>query len=281
MITKNGEWWNYSWNVAPGCTKVSEECAHCWAELMAKRLKAMGTPGYTGLLDDKGRWTGRVNLLEWRLEDPIHLRRLRRIAVNLMGDLFHVQVPFSFIGQVYDAIRAADRHTYLVLTKRPQRAAEFLKWYGDGPFPFIWMGTTAGTQQSANERWSAMAWMAQRGWNTWSSSEPRLAAIDWHGWEFLRWMVTGGESGPYARPMAPSWARADRDWCQDHKIAFWFKQWGEWAPQPASQASPQIEEHELGGLASTTLGGETLLRVGRKLAGRELDGRTWEEWPDE
>jgi protein gp37 len=233
-----------------------------------------------------------VNLLEARLEEPLRLKRPRRIAVNLMGDLFHDQVPIEFIGRVFGIMSLAPRHTFMVLTKRPERMVECIRsiWAFAGILRNVWLGTTAGTQRSANERWSAMAWLAQAGWKTWVSSEPRLEAIDWHGWEFLKALATGGESGPYARPMSPAWLRADREWCGAHGVKFWFKQWGEWAPVP-SPYPPALSpsgrapdgEREPGGLENypmTTLGGEMLFRFGRKMAGRELDGRTWEEWPD-
>ena len=290
---KSGEWWDYSWNIAPGCTQVSAECDHCWALAMAKRLQGMGKAGYEGLVDalpptpphlqtqqmGRGvRWTGRVNLLEKRLKDPLELKRPRVIAVNLMGDLFHENVPDLFLHSVFDVMARAERHRFMVLTKRPERAVKFLRaqWVKQevqyiAPLRNVWIGTTAGMQRSANERWNAMSWIAQAGWNTWVSSEPRLEAIDWHGWSFLKWMVTGGESGPYARPMVPAWARADRDWCVDHGVAFWFKQWGEWGPE--------VPGVDLSNYPMTTFGREILFRFGRKMAGRMLNGRTWEEVP--
>jgi len=267
MKSKDGEWWNYSWNVAPGCTKVSDECAHCWALTMAKRLQGMKKPGYEGLVDAKGNWTGKVNLMNWRLEDPLKLKTPHVIAVNLMGDLFHPQIPDAFIGQVFGIMGKANQHTYMVLTKRPDRMLEVITRINRvfGALPNIWLGTTAGTQRSANERWSSMALIAQWGWNTWVSSEPRLEAIHWRGWAFLKMLVTGGESGPYARPMVPAWPRADRKWCEDHGVDFWFKQWGEWGPTPPVNG----EESQL---AVATFGDERMYRVGRKLAGRRLDG---------
>ena len=192
-----------------------------------------------------------------------------------MGDLFHPEVPFGFIGQVFLVMMQADRHHFMVLTKRPERLVEYLKnddWmtrHASQISKNICLGTTAGTQRSANERWGAMAWLAQQGWKTWVSSEPRLEKIDWHGWEFLKRMVTGGESGPYARPMNPVWPREDRDWCLEHGVAFWFKQWGEWGPEVTGVG--------LSNYPMTTMGNELVFRFGRKLAGRVLDGRTWEE----
>jgi protein gp37 len=270
MITKNGEWWDYSWNLAPGCTMVSAECINCWARAMAKRLQGMKKPGYEGLVDDHGRWTGRVNVLAGRLEEPLKLKRPRTIAVNLMGDLFHPEVPFDFIDRVFMAMVEANWHTFMVLTKRPERMVEFIKReYGHHHFSNIWLGTTAGMQRSANERWAPMMMVNEMGWKTWVSSEPRLEAINWQGWGFLNRMVTGGESGPYARPMSPAWPRADRDWCLDHNVAFWFKQFGEWGPE--------VPSVDLRNYSMTTMGEEILFRFGRKMAGRVLDQRTWEE----
>jgi protein gp37 len=187
-----------------------------------------------------------------------------------MGDLFYQRVPEEFYKAVFRTMLIANRHTYMVLTKRPERITEFLKEYTlVHPMKHVFIGTTAGTQRSANERWNAMAWIAQAGWKTWVSSEPKLEMIDWHGWSFLEWMVTGGESGPYARSMAPAWARADRDWCQEHAVAFWFKQWGEWGPE--------VPGVDLANYPMTTFGREILFRFGRKLAGRLLDGREWNE----
>lgn len=274
MQTKYGEWWEYSWNVAPGCTPVSEECNNCWARAMAKRLQGMRKPGYEGLVDERGWWTGKVNRLAGRLQDPLRLKRPKVIAVNLMGDLFHRKVPFEFIDRVFMTMLQADWHTYMVLTKRPYRMMEFVMYeYPHYHFENIWLGTTAGTQQTADDRWGAMSGLALAGWNTWVSSEPRLEGIDWRGWEFLKRMITGGESGPYARPMAPAWPRADRDWCQANGIAFWFKQWGEWGP---GNAECRMMNDECN-YPMTTFGDEMVFKMGRKLTGRTLDGQTWEE----
>lgn len=277
-----GDWWNYSWVVAPGCSKFGPECAHCWAEAMARRLQGMKKPGYEGLINERGMWSGKVSLLKDRIEIPVHLRKSRVIAVNLMGDLFHPQVPFEFIDKVFWMTGVAHWHTYMILTKRPERMVEFIR--AREPRANVWLGTTAGTQHSANTRWSAMAWLAEAGWNTWVSSEPRLEAIDWHGWSFLKRLVTGGESGPYARPMPPASPRSDRDWCQAHGVEFWFKQWGEWGPPLRPSSLPatfaELQNAQLGELDQypvTTIGNERLFRLGRKLAGRMLDGRIWGE----
>lgn len=269
MQTKQGEWWDYSWNIAPGCTRVSPECDHCWAQAMAKRLQGMKKPGYEGLVDGRGYWTGKVTIIAERLFDPPKIKRPRTIAVNLMGDLFHPEVPISFALAVFDVMARADWHTFMVLTKRPERVVPILLGANRLPLQNVWLGTTVGTQRSANERWSPMMMINAMGWKTWVSSEPRLEKIDWHGWDFLKRMITGGESGPYARPMSPAWPRADRDWCQDHGVAFWFKQWGEWGPE--------VPGLDLRNYGVTAMGSEILFRLGRKLAGRVLDGRTWEE----
>jgi protein gp37 len=172
----------------------------------------------------------------------------------------------------------------MVLTKRPERLYKFIRsdgWMNRNARKItknIYLGTTAGTQERADVSWSSMAWLAQQGWNTWVSSEPRLSAINWNGWSFLKLMVTGGESGPRARPMYPAWPRADRDWCQENGVPFWFKQWGEWAPAKAlPEYSVTNAVKLLDGIPMTHENGEFVFRIGRKKAGRDLDGRTWEE----
>ena len=294
MQTNSGEWWDTSWNVAPGCTKVSPECDHCWALAMAKRLQGMKKPGYEGLVDEHGRWTGKVNLLASRWVEVLKLTGKRRIAVNLMGDLFHPAVPDKFILETFVMMKLAKPHNYFILTKRPDRMVEILACAYDAPLLHVWLGTTVGTQLSANQRWSAMARLAQMGWNTWVSSEPLLEAVDWHFWDFLKLMVVGGESGPYARPMAPIWARTALNWCLQHNVEYHFKQWGEWGPsvthvadmpeggwslRDASRRPPRAaslpNKIDESNYPYTTFGDEMVFRFGRKLAGRVLDGCVW------
>ena len=277
------DWWDYSWNLAVGCTKVSTECQHCWAEGMAKRLRAMGREEYQDVVTDQGHWTGCVSLVIDRLGDPLKLRKPRVIAVNLMGDLFHELVPDKFIAAVFRTMFLSAHHTYIVLTKRPERAAKIInamvtdatgrQW----PMANVWIGTSAGNQAGADKRREAMFVLASEGWNTWMSSEPRIGAIDWSGWEFLRWMATGGESGPGARPMDPAWARADREWASGHGVPWMFKQWGEWAPL---ESLTWIEDGTTFATAPVTMeSGARMVRVGKARAGHVLDRCEYREMP--
>src|SRR3990172_8343808 len=162
------DWWDYSWNLAVGCTKVSVECQHCWAEVMAKRLRAMGRKEYQDVVTDKGHWTNRVSLVESRLGDPLKLRKPRVIAVNLMGDLFHEDVPWEFIARVFGVMYRAPKHRFIILTKRPDRAVGLLPNIVQ-PLSHVWIGTSAGNQTGADARREAMERIASIGWNTWVS----------------------------------------------------------------------------------------------------------------
>jgi len=282
------DWWNYSWNIAVGCTMVSTECVNCWAQTMAKRLRAMGREEYQNVVTDEGHWTNQVTMISDRLGDPLRLRKPRVIAVNLMGDLFHPSVPVAFISAVFDVMYQSPRHTYILLTKRPERALEVLNYamvMGTGstrPMKHVWIGTSAGNQAGADARRDSLWGLAAAGWNTWVSSEPRIGVINWSGWEFLKWMATGGESGPRARPMDPAWPRADREWCREHGIKWMFKQWGEWCP--LDHLSWVTDDTTFGWCPVAAESGAWMCRVGKARAGHVLDGEVsrmvgWSDGP--
>lgn len=277
------DWWDYSWNLAVGCTKVSIECQHCWAEVMAKRLRAMGRKEYQDVVTNEGHWTNRVSLVNDRLGDPPKLRKPRVIAVNLMGDLFHPSVPIPFIVEVFSVMFRSPRHIYILLTKRPERALEVLDYVtamGTGsksPMAHVWIGTSAGNQEGADARREALGGIAEDGWNTWVSSEPRIGAINWDGWEFLKFAATGGESGPRARIMDPAWPRADREWFKARNIPWMFKQWGEWVP--LDHLNWVTDDTTFGWRPVVAESGAWMVRVGKHLAGHVLDGEKWRELP--
>lgn len=124
----NIEWTDTTWNPVSGCRKVSPGCKNCYAETMAKRLRAMGQAGYLRVIDDRGRWTGDFETDPARLAEPLGWKKPRRVFVNSMSDLFGEGVPFDFIAAVFGVMAATPRHTYQVLTKRPARMVEFFRW---------------------------------------------------------------------------------------------------------------------------------------------------------
>src|SRR6185369_12789230 len=130
---------------------------------------------------------------------------------------------------IYDIFRVMDKtpqHIYQVLTKRPGRMKDFLTFYCElkEPIKNIWIGVSVEDQKAADQRRMPLKYMSDMGWLTWVSNEPCVGPINWKGWEFLKWMVTGGESGAGADPMHPDWARGARDFCEGNKIPFFFKQ---------------------------------------------------------
>jgi len=299
------EWTDATWNPVTGCAKVSQGCKNCYAEREWPRLSANPKA-----VKYYGRPFTDVACHEDVLDQPLRWTRPRRIFVNSMSDLFHEDVPFEFIGLVFAVMSVTTRHTYQVLTKRPARMLEFFQWADDkyrgwwdspwpagiqwkgydncGPaFPFenVWLGVSAEDQKTADERIPLL--LQTPAAVRWVSAEPLLGEIDlaqsmkrgsW--WKtnphsIIDWVVVGGESGPKARPMHPDWVRSLRDQCQAARVPFHFKQWGEWAPnclcqKPAPcKETPRPEPGKMG----------CMFRCGKKAAGRELDGRTWDEWP--
>lgn len=207
------EWTESTWNPATGCTKVSEGCRHCYAEAMAKRLKAMGQPRYSNGF--------KLTLHHDLIDLPLRWKAPRRIFVNSMSDLFHKDVPDEFIMKVFAVMNEASQHTFQVLTKRPERVAQMahmLNWT-----PNIWMGTSVENMQVA-KRVDHLRKVPSH--VRFLSCEPLLGSLRGLNLDGIHWLIAGGESGPGARPMNEQWVRELRDECVRVGVAFFFKQWG-------------------------------------------------------
>lgn len=238
-----------SWNPVRGCTRVSEGCRFCYAERQAVRLSAPGQP-YEGLVRSTPggpRWTGRVALVENRLEDPLRWKRPRRIFVNSMSDLFHEGLPDETIDRIFNVMMRASQHEYQILTKRPYRMAS----YALGRFPgstfrgaraapappriprHLWMGVSIEDQETCERRMPDLARTPAT--TRWVSFEPLLGPIRLGDFpngraSSIDWAVIGGESGPGARPMDPSWAVGLLDELDRAGIPVFVKQMGSvWA----------------------------------------------------
>lgn len=298
------EYGDRTWNPLTGCTVVSEGCKHCWAQAMAKRLKAMGRPEYQDAVDDNDRWTGVITLVPERLKEPYTWGTHQHVLVEYMGDLFHESVPMDYILRVLNVMKNTPLHTYQILTKRPGLMKKFL--FDVKPLSNVILGVTVENQRRANERWAPMVYLSRKGWQTWASYEPALGNVNWSGWEFLSQLVCGGESGKGSRPLHPDWARSARDFCVLNGVNFFFKQWGSWMPvidlydDAAVDAAEEYNNRWLAQLEPNgaipvmmaplgTRGGWheyqpcpgswVMAKVGKKAAGRMLDGQEWSGMP--
>lgn len=313
------EWTESTWNPIVGCSVVSPGCTNCYAMKDARRLSANpATPQYRGLTRmTKGGavWTGETRLVARKLAEPLRRRAPTTYFVNSMSDLFHESVPDEAIDRVFAVMALTPRHTFQVLTKRSARMREYFTaphpagnvkaWQARvcqaiddlvpertdasraakdrvvvGPLANVWLGVSCEDQARADERRDDLRALAEAGWLTFVSYEPALGPIDWTGWAFLRWLISGGESGPKARPSHPDWHRQARDFCDFHGIAFFFKQWGEWGPV----MSHDRLEHDVHRMSASSVGkwwaeGD-LFKLGKKAAGRLLDGRTHDAMPE-
>jgi protein gp37 len=202
-----------TWNPVTGCTKVSPGCKHCYAEVMARRLVAMGSVRYLDGFQVK---------LQYDLVDlPMRWKSPRTVFVNSMSDLFHPGVPVDFIRSVFDTMRECPRHQFQVLTKRAERLVELaphLEWS-----PNIWMGVSIENQKYAyRSRLLASVPAAIR----FLSIEPMLGPIHDLPLEGIHWAIVGGESGHKARVMERSWVQEVFRQCRTAEVPFFFKQWG-------------------------------------------------------
>ena len=207
------EWTETTWNPVTGCSKVSPGCKHCYAERMARRLKAMGNPRY--------RNGFQVTLHHELVELPLKWSKPRTIFVNSMSDMFHEAVPLDFIQAVFDTMNRAPQHNFQVLTKRSGRLREIsgeLHWTDN-----IWMGVSV---ELAQYEFRIDDLRATGAAIKFLSLEPLLGSLNGISLSNIDWVIVGGESGPGSRPMEKAWAREIRDNCKVLGIPFFFKQWG-------------------------------------------------------
>lgn len=245
-----------TWNPTRGCEHVSEGCRYCWAERMAARQR---WSLYAGLIrPERAAWNGRAEFAVDKLDIPLHWRKPRRVAVSLMGDLFHPEIAFGHIAAIYGVAAACPQHTFLILTKRPERRYEFARsefanvpraleraaaslgsayrertatielvsW----PLPNVWEGVSAENQEALEARWP---WLARTpAALRWIACEPLLGPIDLDllGIEAmsrpLDWVVAGGESGAHARGSNVQWYRELARQCARAGVPFHLKQFG-------------------------------------------------------
>jgi protein gp37 len=227
------EWTDSTWNPTTGCTKVSPGCTHCYAERFAERWRGIPGHPFEHGFDPMARPD--------RLQDPLHWKTPRRVFVNSMSDLFHTAFDDQFIFDVFDVMRDASRHTFQVLTKRPERMRRVVRqWFArrfkitqpeawkpedvDGMMPSnIWLGVSIENMDYA---WRAENLLETPASIRFLSLEPLLGPIYTDVLLGMQWVIVGGESGAGARPINVQWVRSIRDDCASLEIPFFFKQYG-------------------------------------------------------
>ena len=240
------EWTDATWNPISGCLMISPGCTNCYAMRMASRLQAMKHPAYENVVRKSGArqvWTGRLHFNEAALEVPLKWRQPRRVFVNSMSDLFQDGVPPDFIRKVWSVMERAHWHSFQVLTKRPENMSEILQASELPVLPNVWLGTSVESGDYGDRIRILRDIPAKV---RFVSFEPLIGAVERPNLRGVHWAIVGGESGPGARPMKPEWGTSIQTSCEKYGTAFVFKQWG---------------------------------GVNKKKAGRQLNGRTWDEYP--
>lgn len=214
MAETSIEWTDATWNPVAGCTIMSAGCTNCYAMRMAARLEAMGVEKYKGLTRKSGgkaKWTGAISLDEKALSIPSTWSKPRNVFVNSMSDLFHPDVPVDFVRKVWRAMKDTRRHTYQILTKRPDRMAEILS-DGFDILPNVWLGTSVEDGRVLHRLDDLRSVPAAV---RFVSYEPLIGSVKGGNLDGIQWTIVGGESGPNARPMDPAWIDEIFDQCTD------------------------------------------------------------------
>lgn len=292
------EWTEATWNFLTGCTKISPGCVNCNAERFAKRMA--GRNGYPK--DNPFKVTFHPD----RMDLPLRWKKPRMIFVNSMSDLFHEDVPEDIIQSAFDVMSRAYWHTFQILTKRPEKMFKTLSQM-DRLLSNVWLGVTVENKDQLGRIEHLLQTPAVV---RFVSVEPMLSPVyftkiaiiecptcnDGKRWannpvpsacykcgrqqsinSKIDWIVCGGETGPGARPIHPDWARSLRNQCQAAGIPFFFKQWGEFLH--VSQGATPLSAEQVDGVKSLDYLDGQAVRVGKKAAGRLLDGRKWEDYP--
>lgn len=243
MAARTGiEWTEVTWNPTTGCDRITPGCDNCYALSLSKRLKAMGSEKYQNDGNPVTSGPGfAVTLHEAALTQPYRWSGCRVVFVNSMSDLFHAKVPLDFVKRVFDVIADTPQHTYQVLTKRSSRLrklADQLEWPNN-----LWMGVSV---EDSDHLYRVDDLRGVPAAIKFLSCEPLLGPLTALDLDRIDWVITGGESGPKARPLEADWVREIRDNCSDAGVPFFHKQWGGRTP---------------------------------KAGGRDLDGVVWGQMP--
>lgn len=215
MANSKIEWTENTWNPVTGCTKTSQGCAHCYAEVMSRRLKAMGKKKYHNGF--------RVTLHEECLNEPLTWKQPCTIFVCSMSDLFHEEVPFAFIDKVMDVIYRTPQHRYQLLTKRADRMADYFLKHNVPQN--AWLGVTV---EATSSKYRIDCLRKLDAPIRFLSCEPLIEDLGDMDLTNINWVIVGGESGPQARPMKKEWVLNIQQQAEEQGAAFFFKQWGTW-----------------------------------------------------
>lgn len=255
------EWTTHTFNPWWGCTKVSEACKHCYAETWAKRVgQNVWGPKPQRRVMSKNHWK---QPLKWNREAERADERPRVFCAS-MADVFEDRdelLPHR--ARLFEIIEQTQHLDWLLLTKRPQNVLPMTYWKDEWPSN-VWLGTTVEMQHRAEELLPFLEAIPAK--VRFISAEPLLGPLSIEPWlgTTIDWVITGGESGPKARPASPEWFRSLHAQCMEREVAFHFKQWGDWAPGQGEN----LPAHRI----KRAQDGTEMFRVGKKAAGRTLDG---------
>jgi len=241
MKTTKIEWTEATWNPSIGCSKITAGCKNCYAEMMARRLQAMGTAGYENGFE--------FTLLPDRLTQPIFIKKPTKFFVNSMSDLFHEKMPFEYLDLIFETIKKTPHHHYQILTKRENILQEY---FSKRNVPAnVWLGVTVEHAKTKHR----IDFLREINANIrFLSIEPLIGDVGELDLTGIHWVIVGGESGVSARPMELKWITNIQKQCIEQNVAFFFKQWGTW--------------------------GEDGIKRNKKENGSKLFGREWKEEPE-